>query len=428
MTRPIKVAMVHYRDDATAGGSLRVGETIANHVDAGRVAATMVFAYGGPGPVARRAQVPCHFIGATGPKDFAAWPQARALFNTLDPDIIHFQDGIVWLRAALAGTRAKLVLHIHARMARERLWNGKDERAHPFKATTLLRSYLKFTDAQVCINHGARNALLDLGWIKPATSCVVYNSIEVSRFRKATNQAAARAQLGLPKNVLLVGMIARLVWEKGSNDFLSIMERLPERWQGVICGDGPLRQELQQHCERRGMSRRVHFIGSRDDVVPVYGALDAYAFVSHYEPFGLVLAEAMASGVPVFGIAGDGEFNEPEYPLLKKGITELVSFARQGNYRREVPGEILDRAANSIVNYGEHPARYQEMISKASTWIENCFDAKLQTEAMMRVYENVYVHGKPSQDELTRLYGLNRRRAESLMGENDTAQFAAVTA
>ena len=47
--------MVHYRDAAEAGGSLRVGEVIANHVDPNRVAVEMVFAYGDAGPVTERA-------------------------------------------------------------------------------------------------------------------------------------------------------------------------------------------------------------------------------------------------------------------------------------------------------------------------------------------------------------------------------------
>src|SRR5215471_12983855 len=95
--RPIRVAIVHYRDSAAVGGSLRVGETIANHVDSKRVLAELVFAYGSAGPVTRNAGVACHFIGATGPRDPAAWIRARSLFKQLQPDIIHFQDGVVWL-------------------------------------------------------------------------------------------------------------------------------------------------------------------------------------------------------------------------------------------------------------------------------------------------------------------------------------------
>src|SRR5204862_1037824 len=101
--RPLRVAMVHYRDSAAAGGSLSVGETIVNHLDPARISAAMVFAYGSAGAVANRVKVPCHFIRASGPKDVSGWMRARSLCKKLQPDVIHFQDGIVWLRSALAG-------------------------------------------------------------------------------------------------------------------------------------------------------------------------------------------------------------------------------------------------------------------------------------------------------------------------------------
>ncbi|MGZ8843904.1 MAG: hypothetical protein ACXW18_09600, partial [Pyrinomonadaceae bacterium] len=89
---PLRVAMVHYRDSAIGGGSLRVGETIANHLDSRRIAAEMVFAYGSAGPVTQHAKVPCHFLESQGPRDVRAWNRARALFSKLRPDIVHFQD------------------------------------------------------------------------------------------------------------------------------------------------------------------------------------------------------------------------------------------------------------------------------------------------------------------------------------------------
>ena len=62
--------MVHYRDAADAGGSLRVGETIANHLDPTRVSAEMVFAYGSAGPVAKLGTCPLPFHRSEGSKGF----------------------------------------------------------------------------------------------------------------------------------------------------------------------------------------------------------------------------------------------------------------------------------------------------------------------------------------------------------------------
>src|SRR2546430_9328316 len=200
--RPLRIAMVHYRDAAGAGGSLRVGETIANHLDPQRVAAEMVFAYGNPGSVAERARVPCHFIRAEGPKDLPAWVRARALFKKLRPDLIHFQDGVVWLRMALLGTPHKMAVHVHGRY--RKVPRARKLKDPPFRASQMLRLYLRSTDAQICINHGARNSLLDLGWISRKTSHVVYNSIDPSRFGFKHDSVTARAHLALPQDALLL--------------------------------------------------------------------------------------------------------------------------------------------------------------------------------------------------------------------------------
>jgi len=222
--------------------------------------------------------------------------------------------------------------------------------------------------------------------------------------------------------------IGRLVWEKGCFELLSIIERLPQRWHGVICGDGPQLSELQRACHERGLSNRIHFIGVHDDVRPVYASLDAYAFLSHYEPFGLVLAEAMAAGVPVFGIQSDGEFNESEYPLLRDGVAGMVPFVRDGDFETPVPPHVLDRLAVKLSCYGARPEIARDMIARARSWVKSCFDANIQAEAMTRVYENIIAHGHFSQMPLAADYQAKREQAERLLSSAHHQERAAAKA
>src|SRR2546422_505966 len=103
LMRPIRVAIVHYRDDATVGGSLRVGETTANNLDPARIEASLVFAYGEPGPVSEKAKVPVHHLRARSSRDLQSWFAARALFRKTRPDILHFVDPVNWLALATLG-------------------------------------------------------------------------------------------------------------------------------------------------------------------------------------------------------------------------------------------------------------------------------------------------------------------------------------
>src|SRR5579863_7342471 len=71
--RPLRVAFVLYRDDSNLGGSLRVVETLTKALDPRRIEAHIIFTYGGPGPIARRAIAPCHFLNSRGPHDLTGW-------------------------------------------------------------------------------------------------------------------------------------------------------------------------------------------------------------------------------------------------------------------------------------------------------------------------------------------------------------------
>jgi glycosyltransferase involved in cell wall biosynthesis len=363
-----------------AGGSLRVGETIANHLDSQKVEAHLVFAYGDEGAVAKNTRVPCHFLKAKGPTDFSAWKRARAFFRELSPDLIHFQDAVVWLRTALLGSGHKTLLHIHGRYLPVYMgWTSR----------LLARTFIRSTDAQIYITEGARDTAIELGWADPNEAFVVYNSIDCRKFNGSIDKSSARAKLGLPQDTLLLGMVCRLFWAKGCLDLLSIIERLPETWHGVFCGDGPQRAELEQQCKERNLHHRIHFLGLKSDVVGTYAALDAYAFLSSYEPFGLVMAEAMASGIPVFGLRGDGEYGEPEYPLITPDNSIFIARNQASNHKAAEAPEVLDKLARHIADYGNSPRRYEDMTRRAKEWVRSRFDASIQAEAMMQIYEQV---------------------------------------
>jgi glycosyltransferase involved in cell wall biosynthesis len=164
-------------------------------------------------------------------------------------------------------------------------------------------------------------------------------------------------------------------------------------------------------CKQRGLVDRIHFIGVQNDVAPVYAALDAYAFLSRYEPFGLVLAEAMSAGVPIFGIEGDGEYNETEYPLITGDNADLVAFDGSRNHESGLPVQILDEIAHRITNYSRRPDLYCAMIERARVRANACFGAPIQAAAMMSVYEHLC--RKPADDplQLTELYDSTQRNA-----------------
>jgi glycosyltransferase involved in cell wall biosynthesis len=109
--------------------------------------------------------------------------------------------------------------------------------------------------------------------------------VDAGRFRPA----ADKSFLDLPRPIFLT--VARIAVEKNLPAFLDL--DLPG--SKVVVGDGPLLPELRRRYPD------VHFAGLKEgeDLAAYYAAADAFVFPSRTDTFGLVLIEALASGVPV---------------------------------------------------------------------------------------------------------------------------------
>jgi glycosyltransferase involved in cell wall biosynthesis len=71
----------------------------------------------------------------------------------------------------------------------------------------------------------------------------------------------------------------------------------------VIAGDGPLRSTLEDMARALAIADRVRFLGNRDDVPALLRSVDLFALASKFEPFGVVLLEAKAAGLPIVATA-----------------------------------------------------------------------------------------------------------------------------
>lgn len=67
----------------------------------------------------------------------------------------------------------------------------------------------------------------------------------------------------------------------------------------VICGDGELKPDLEALSTSLMLSSKVKFLGTRGDVPAIMSACDGFCHAAPYEPFGLVIIEAMFCGIPV---------------------------------------------------------------------------------------------------------------------------------
>jgi glycosyltransferase involved in cell wall biosynthesis len=179
--------------------------------------------------------------------------------------------------------------------------NARDDRAFA-KFRTLVQLGRPVTSTLICCSrYVAEGAMARFG-VSERETCVVYNGTPSEDF-----MFRWRAQRDVAKNQLMIGMVARLERHKDHMTLISAAKILTERGLALsvqLIGEGSLRPELEKHIEALALGDIVHLPGMRRDIASALSGLDAFVFsTTPDEGFGIALAEAMLSGVPV--IASD---------------------------------------------------------------------------------------------------------------------------
>ncbi|MDB9347709.1 glycosyltransferase family 4 protein [Nodularia spumigena] len=163
-----------------------------------------------------------------------------------------------------------------------------------------------FRKAQVVVAVSDKVAqdLREIG-VLPESIKVILNGVDLQEFSPGIRE---RQKWRLPENVplaLFAGDI-RLA-RKNLDTVLQALVKVPELHLAVA--GNTQGSPYVQLAASLGLGERVHFLGQRSDVPELMKAVDFFVFPSRYEPFGLVVIEAMASGLPVITARSTGAAN-----------------------------------------------------------------------------------------------------------------------
>lgn len=136
---------------------------------------------------------------------------------------------------------------------------------------------------------------------------VIRNGIDSARFTSQDiNKQIAKANFGLQQFSKVVAVAGRLVPWKRADLFLKAASNVARQDSScgfAVFGEGPDEPGLRRTAETLGIKDRVIFVPWVDDMVRAYAAVDVFCHVAEEEEgFGLVIAEAMACGIPVVAV------------------------------------------------------------------------------------------------------------------------------
>lgn len=253
-------------------------------------------------------------------------PAAVAPFGSLGVRVVAFPS-----RGFLSPTRALRLLRflrrgafdvLHAHLVRATILGVLAGRAasiptvatlHNTRSNRRLPDAIRIAEARV-LRHVA-DRVVAVGWetarahrerLGGRPIQVIPNAVAEVRRLSAAERAAARSELGVGADELLVIAVGRLHPQKAFGVLLRALQLVIEDGHPVqlrIAGTGRLEQPLRREVERLGLGERVRLLGLRDDVPRLLAASDVYASSAAWEGLPLATLEAMAAGLPIVATA-----------------------------------------------------------------------------------------------------------------------------
>lgn len=238
------------------------------------------------------AGVPTVVIGKRWKLDPRAFWRLRRHVARLRPDLLH-----TWIFAADSyGRAAGLscgVRHMICGLRCVDPWKGRLQLA-------VDRALARRTSRIVANSPGVKDFYVGKGL--PAEQIeVIANAVEPLPPSTVSRQQLL-AELGLPRDARLVGLLGRLWAQKRVKDAIwaaDLLKVIRPDVHLLILGDGPLRQRLWRYRDQVEIRDKVHFLGERGDVAKIMPHLDVLWSTSAYEGQSNAIMEAMAAGVPV---------------------------------------------------------------------------------------------------------------------------------
>lgn len=241
-----------------------------------------------------------HPIYVSGQSFFQRCLRLRRLFRERSYEVVHGFKMAAEVYAAVAGTWARVP---------HRFGSFRSIYALGFTHRALHCLVDKFLEAWIVNSKAGAESMARCVGISSDKIQILHNGILNEMFLSPVSPELARARIGIPKDSLVVSMIARLQPGKNHRMFIDAAKEVLLELPNVsflIVGAGPLKAELERYVADRGMSRNILFLGLRTDIPDILAATDVSALTTDFEGLPNTIIESMAAGKAIACTAYSG--------------------------------------------------------------------------------------------------------------------------
>lgn len=295
------------------------------------------------------------------------------IINTFKPDIIHthlFTSEIVSRANTFPGII--YITHLHGYENQLKKFNlsfllSKRKLTNLFEKHWLISRYNNCENYFIAISSYVEEFFLKAMPKKLHNVILLSNAIDTQAFRHDSAHV-----FHTPVRIVNVGSFTR---KKNQQFLLNVVKVLSDLNYPVIlelAGNGPDRKELEIKTTRLDISEKVLFSGKVNDIKGLFQNSDIYVHSATYEPFGLALLEAMASGLPVVCLDG-------------KGNRDIIEEGKNGFMIYKQDPKLF---AEKIIELIENPQQYRQMSAYCVEFARK-YDIKQYVDKLIGIYEEV---------------------------------------
>ena len=153
----------------------------------------------------------------------------------------------------------------------------------------------------IAVSDLVRRDLIETFALEPSKVLTLYNGVDLERFRPPTDRAIraqVRRELEIPEAAPITVFVGNGFARKGLRFLIEAWPALGSNAHLVVAGADRAAASYRRLARRLGVTDRVHFLGPHGRIEQIFAAADGLALPSLFEPFGNVIMEAMASGLP----------------------------------------------------------------------------------------------------------------------------------
>jgi 1,2-diacylglycerol 3-alpha-glucosyltransferase len=237
--------------------------------------------------------------------------EIREEISDFEPDIIHSHHPFLLGDSAVRMSRllgTPLIFTHHTRYEQYTHYVPLDSPALKRFVSDLATEYANICNQVIAPSHGIKELIHKRGVRSSIT--VLPTGIDIKRFRSG-NSERFRQLHSIDPQMVVIGHVGRLAAEKNllflTRAVAAAVQAKPTM-KFVVAGKGNLDDGMREIFQQQGIDDSLILTGSLSgsDLADCYAAMDVFVFASQSETQGLVLAEAMAAGVPVAALSATG--------------------------------------------------------------------------------------------------------------------------